>query len=180
MLARGCLSRRLSALRFISNYVALDGKFSSSAGMTTYLPTRPGRGVGPPTTYLPRGGDIQVGGRPIVGSAMVPEQLPDLGSSQILARLEPNPCAARAKTLRAAHALSGAAAVGMVALMYVDSKARRRAGIRAVGSSCCASARSRCKFWVASAPANRCAAQQLDSWSRGQSSICARSSCRRP
>ena len=88
-----------SALRFISNYVALDGKFSSSAGMTTYLPTRPGRGVGPPTTYLPRGGDIQVGGRPIVGSAMVPEQLPDLGSSQILARLEPKPCALRTPSL---------------------------------------------------------------------------------
>ena len=87
------------ALRFISNYVALDGKFSSSAGMTTYLPTRPGRGVGPPTTYLPRGGDIQVGGRPIVGSAMVPEQLPDLGSSQILARLEPKPCALRTPSL---------------------------------------------------------------------------------
>ena len=59
--------------------------------MTTYLPTRPGRGVGPPTTYLPRGGDIQVGGRPIVGSAMVPEQLPDLGSSQ--------PCALRTPSL---------------------------------------------------------------------------------
>ena len=80
-----------AGLRFISNYVALDGKFSSSAGMTTYLPTRPGRGVGPPTTYLPRGGDIQVGGRPIVGSAMVPEQLPDLGSSQ--------PCALRTPSL---------------------------------------------------------------------------------
>ena len=77
-----------------------DGKFSTSAEMTTYLPTRPGRGVGPPTTYLPRGGDIQVGGRPIVGSAMVPEQLPDLGSSQ--------PCALRTPSLGLSVELTGA------------------------------------------------------------------------
>ena len=82
-----------SSVAFSSNYVVRDGKFSTSAedDYSTYLPTRPGRGVGPPTTYLPRGGDIQVGGRPIVGSTMVFEQLPDLGSSQ--------PCALRTPSL---------------------------------------------------------------------------------
>ena len=95
--------------------------------MTTYLPTRPGRGVGPPTTYLPRGGDIQVGGRPIVGSAMVPEQLPDLGSSQILARLEPKPCALRTPSLglrRLAWWLSQAPAM-QNATQFAGGRARR-------------------------------------------------------